>query len=521
METTPRPVKKGKRLALILAAIFIALILAAGACFYYWWNSTADDRLYREGVALLEAGSNPEAIAVFESLPDYPGTKDRILEARYAIAAGLLESGQPEEALAAFAQIPDYRDSRQQCQQISYQLASDAMFAKDHALAHSHFVNAGDYRDAHTQAQRMLYTLGHNAFLEEDYDAAFDYFSQLDGTEADYGYYHFITMQDAAEFVSSHREDLTDNIRFHISEEPDEGFYEAARNLLGCQTYNMNYYAPDQLVTLSSIHYYPGDTILDAWEKGDTSGLSEEEQQVLELALQLVEQAEAETDTDLEKEIWLHDWLCDRVRYESPDMDVSRKYYIQLRELSCIGAMLDGIANCQGYTDAFYLLGSLAGFEMHRLIGDTGDGHIWNIIRLDGQWYIADATFDDLSDGDLSGWTYSYFNAPWDPEVYDVFGDEHVDFGLATEFNADVSYFGTTEHCHDNLTSAIKDVVTQMLNKKQDWGYAMVEGQEIDISAVGQSLQSQMNRRTNRAVSWIYIVEIYGGSTFITVCWDT
>ena len=104
-------------------------------------------------------------------------------------------------------------------------------------------------------------------------------------------------------------------------------------------------------------NYHAGVRIYRAWETGDVSGLSAEEMQVLELATELVAQAWEYSDDPLEVELYLYNWLCEHVEYESPDMDVDEQTFMDLRQLSCVGAMLDGKANCQGYTDAFYLLG--------------------------------------------------------------------------------------------------------------------------------------------------------------------
>ena len=71
---------------------------------------------------------------------------------------------------------------------------------------------------------------------------------------------------------------------------------------------------------------------------------------------------------------------------------------------AAVGVLLDGIADCDGYSDAFYLLGNLAGFTVRLVHGTTNNpfegnpNHMWNEIAMDGEWYAVDVTWDDYED---------------------------------------------------------------------------------------------------------------------------
>ena len=103
----------------------------------------------------------------------------------------------------------------------------------------------------------------------------------------------------------------------------------------------------------------------------------------------------------------IHDALCCRIVYtddETTDED------------DCAtGALLTGEANCDGYADALYLVGSLAGLEVRYQHGDSvkqGLGnlfatHMWNMVSLDGTWRLVDTTWDDREDVDP---LYAWFN---------------------------------------------------------------------------------------------------------------
>lgn len=72
-----------------------------------------------------------------------------------------------------------------------------------------------------------------------------------------------------------------------------------------------------------------------------------------------------------------------------------------LLPFTAYGAIVEGMATCQGYSDAMHLLMDRAGFECTYVIGYSDDDsatHKWNYVKLDdGQWYIVDPTWADPS----------------------------------------------------------------------------------------------------------------------------
>lgn len=499
--------------------IFISVILLLAVCCAAGWFLTADMRLYKHAVSHLESGDYAAASDAFEILSDYKDSPNLLKKSKHAIATQLMQDKDYEEAIEIFKEIADYDNSTELLQKCNYELGIRSRLANDYETAHQYFSAAEDYRDAKTQAQRMIYTMGHNAFINSDYDTANLYFDQLTDTFLETTNPHFETLIDAREYLKQQREMLGTSIVFHLGEELDEYSSETIRNMFPSNYYYLHYFESEKQITIDAIEYYPADRILYAWKNEDRYILTEEETQVLDLALQLVAQAEEETDSDIDKELWLHDWLCNQVTYESPDMDVRRKDYIQLKELTCIGAMLEGNANCQGYTDAFYLLGTMAGFEIGRLCGDTGGGHTWNTIKLDDQWYIVDVTFDDLSDANYNGWKYTHFNTFWDPDCYTIWGDAELTSGLAQEPHPSKNYFTLSESIFTDLNLAAEDLVSQHLDDNQDWTYAMVEGSLHEMKDFSIAIRSSVQKRYRRSVSWVQWLEHYGNNTYLCVYW--
>ena len=119
--------------------------------------------------------------------------------------------------------------------------------------------------------------------------------------------------------------------------------------------------------------------------------------------------AECNRQTDssqYEKALWLHDWLLDQLEYDNT-----------LKWSSAESALTRELGICQSYESAYAKLLTAAGIENSET-RDTYDGHTWNAMKLDGQWYQTDCTWDDSSDN----W-YS-------------FDQRHLYFGLTDELMA-------------------------------------------------------------------------------------
>ncbi len=106
------------------------------------------------------------------------------------------------------------------------------------------------------------------------------------------------------------------------------------------------------------------------------------------------------------KALWLHDWLLEQLEYDKT-----------LKWSSAESALTRGLGTCQSYESAYAKLLTAAGIENSET-RDTYDGHTWNAMKLDGQWYQTDCTWDDSSDN----W-YS-------------FDQRHLYFGLTDELMA-------------------------------------------------------------------------------------
>lgn len=108
--------------------------------------------------------------------------------------------------------------------------------------------------------------------------------------------------------------------------------------------------------------------------------------------------------SDYEKELAIHDYIVTNCRYGYDDLAPEYAY-------RAYGALVQKIAVCNGYTEAMALLLTCAGVENGIVTGSTGGVlHAWNQVKIDGEWYHVDSTWDDPKPDRGSLASHQYFN---------------------------------------------------------------------------------------------------------------
>lgn len=151
---------------------------------------------------------------------------------------------------------------------------------------------------------------------------------------------------------------------------------------------------------------YDTSAILAAWESGDDSGLSKKDREILNAAKSVLEECVAPDMSGYEKEEALYIWLSRSVRYDSSHNNskgAPRTSY------EPYGPLINGKGVCLGYATTFQLLLNMAGVECITVTGASNlmmNNHAWNMVRLNGEWYCADPTWDNRHGPDH----FVYFN---------------------------------------------------------------------------------------------------------------
>ncbi len=113
----------------------------------------------------------------------------------------------------------------------------------------------------------------------------------------------------------------------------------------------------------------------------------------------------AKSMSELEKEKYVHDFICQNVRYDK----LKKSYSHEI-----IGPLGQGVGVCEGIAKSVkVLLDALGVWNVIAICGNNPEKgikyrHTWNIVKIGGAYYHLDATFDNsLGDEEIR---YDYFN---------------------------------------------------------------------------------------------------------------
>lgn len=171
--------------------------------------------------------------------------------------------------------------------------------------------------------------------------------------------------------------------------------------------------------------------------------------------------------SDFGKEKFFHDYICKNTVY-----DLST--YENFGD-SAYSALVDGRAICEGYARALKMLLDAGGIYSYLVIGNTEnsegktEGHMWNVVSVDGELYHVDVTWDD-SDGELGELMYLYFNLTDEDIRKDHFDIVPYDNNCVSlkfnyfavngrYFNSFNNFNGMVSPCADGLTD---DLIVEM-----------------------------------------------------------
>lgn len=180
----------------------------------------------------------------------------------------------------------------------------------------------------------------------------------------------------------------------------------------------------------------------------------------------------------------IHDYIVKNIFY-----DYDYKNY------SAYNAIIDKNVVCQGFASLAYKMFKEAGVKTRIITGwvNKGSSHAWNIVRIDGQWFNIDTTWDEnLSTRDKMNLNYDYclkneedFSGHYKDDKYkdDEFIRNHPisnkSYPLFTASKEDANYDGAI----DIEDLAILANAYNIDNSSNKWNsrYDIVEDNIIDI----------------------------------------
>ncbi len=118
--------------------------------------------------------------------------------------------------------------------------------------------------------------------------------------------------------------------------------------------------------------------------------------------------------SEFEKARYVHDYLVNNAFYDNDTLEQANKA-VHSPEADLIytsyGCLVNGGTVCAGYAKAYQLVLNRLGIECAYVIGDAGGPHAWNCVKLDGNYYLTDVTWNDKDDK-YKTVIYDYYNIP-------------------------------------------------------------------------------------------------------------
>ena len=151
----------------------------------------------------------------------------------------------------------------------------------------------------------------------------------------------------------------------------------------------------------ANMEIYDTSAIRAAWETGDEDGLSDKDAAILEQCRAVLGELITEDMTDFQKELAVHDWIVEHGSYDQT-VHNNPGHSGRTGYRDPYGILVGGYGNCLGYSTTFQLLMDLCDVECITVVGaafDSMEDHAWNMVRLDGEWYCVDVTWDDPTMG--------------------------------------------------------------------------------------------------------------------------
>ena len=178
-----------------------------------------------------------------------------------------------------------------------------------------------------------------------------------------------------------------------------------------------------------SLHY----DILTILEKQDATGVRPECKEVLDTIFSIINQIITPNMTDEQKVKAIHDYLIYNANYYNNGDYSNAEPWAYGAE----GVLLHHEGVCASYAYAFLFLAKCAGLDCDYLVGDvtkSNAGHAWNSVKVDGEWYYIDCTWDDPTGGGAERYKYYLSKELWPDHIMEEGDDSSTIWEYAEGF---------------------------------------------------------------------------------------
>ena len=179
--------------------------------------------------------------------------------------------------------------------------------------------------------------------------------------------------------------------------------------------------------------------------------------------------------TDFEKLKAIYDYIATYVTYDDYLISYVSTNRSDYQSFTSYGALIKGVAVCDGIASAFKLLCNIEGIECIEVSGTASDGgHAWNKVNVGGVWFGVDATWSrtNLSGKGIFAW-HKYFlidevslikEGSGHYEQGEIDGSYITGFNIINTANNNLNYYEMMYYGKYDLVCNSKSEFTSMCN---------------------------------------------------------
>jgi transglutaminase/protease-like cytokinesis protein 3 len=169
--------------------------------------------------------------------------------------------------------------------------------------------------------------------------------------------------------------------------------------------------------------------ILNAYRSGQYDTLTGKNSAVLKTCVEVINNTIKPDMSNYDKELAIHDWIIEWADYDTEVVNRSPNAKPNPDNDNPYGVLVGRRGVCDGYSTTFKLFMDMLGIECITVLGSSFEGqdeitvrgivfnnldvHGWNMVKLDGEWYCVDLSWNDIFDDNEVNRHY-YFNVTSD-----------------------------------------------------------------------------------------------------------
>ena len=181
--------------------------------------------------------------------------------------------------------------------------------------------------------------------------------------------------------------------------------------------------------------------------------------------------------TDMDKLVWIHDYIDRITTYK---LDESNGFVH-----TAVGPFYYGYSVCDGYAKAMNLLLHEVGIEADKV---SNEGHAWSLVKIDGEYYHVDATWDDTRTYKTGAYRTHYFMIRNDQEYRNDPYSPHTGF---EQYNWETKEWKNTFSTSTKYTDwYVHSIIGDMYYYDGYWYY--VEGDNIVKNTINGTADSSI-----------------------------